>query len=226
MIITGPFCVLNNLHGIPMMIIIETTHEDTMDDKSLTLGRLLGQTEAFTAIAARCTAAQAAAMRTVREEKLYLGQTKDWEECCYKFFHTGKDNANRFIRLLEDFGPEYFLVAQYSRISASTYRALQPAIRDNTLHHNGEAIALIPENAGKVAAAVNDIRKTITIKAIKPDPEPESVPVSDPILPLERQCTEAVSAIERIIETRQYGEQVRAVICYLRTRLNRLEMTL
>jgi hypothetical protein len=198
----------------------------TMKD-DLLLGRLLGRHETLTAIAGRCTAEQVVAMREVREKKLYEGESKDFGEFCLKHFRTSKDNANRLIRLLDEFGPKYFLVAQFTRLSPATYRALAPAIEGDKLNHNGEAIALIPENAGKVAAAVAEIRKTITIKPVAdPDPPKPPEPPGDPIPPVEAKCNETLAAIERVIALRTHSAQIRATVCYLRTRLNRIEMTI
>src|SRR5262249_50285798 len=145
------------------------------------LGRLLGRREAFNIVAARCSAAEAVALRQMREDRLYLNQAKDWEEFCTKYLHMSKDSANRIIRYLDEFGPAYFEVSQLTRISPATYRAIAPAIRDQALHHNGEAIALIPENAEKVAEAVAELRNAA------PTPEPER---ADPIPALEKSCTE------------------------------------
>src|SRR3954451_14624965 len=87
----------------------------------LDLGRLLGQREAFNVVAARCSAADATLLRDMREQKVFEGRCADWGEFCEKYLHISKTNANRVIRLLEDHGPQYFEVAQLTRISPSTY---------------------------------------------------------------------------------------------------------
>src|SRR5436305_15100138 len=107
----------------------------------LTLGRLLGRREAFNIVAARCSAADAALMREMREKKLYLNHAKDWSEFCAQHLHISRESADRVIRHLDEFGPTYFDLAQLVRISAATYRAIAPAIQDQALHHNGETIA-------------------------------------------------------------------------------------
>jgi hypothetical protein len=150
---------------------------------------------------------------------VYLSQAKDWDEFCSKHLHTTKETANRLIRYLDEFGPAYFEVAQFTRISPATYRAIAPSIRDQSLHHNGEAIALIPENAEKVAAAVAELRKTA---APPPAPAPE-----DPIVKLEKRCAEVVEEMETAVSTlRDRREQVRAALGFLRRRLERVELTL
>jgi len=158
------------------------------------------------------------------DKKLYLDYAKNFNEFCQKHFHTSKENATRLIRLLEEFGPTYFEVAQLTRISPATYRAIAPAIRDQTLHHNGEAIALIPENAGKVAAAVAEVRKTVTIKpAVEPDPD---APSDNPVRIAVQKCNEAVAAIEQVMGPGTHSACIHAALCYLRSRLSYMEMTM
>ena len=185
----------------------------------LTLGRLLGRREAFSIVAARCSAADAALLREMRDKKLYLNHAKDWGEFCAEYLRTSKESANRIIHYLDEFGPTYFEVAQLTRISPATYRLVAPSIRDQALHHNGDAIALIPENAAQLAAAVAEIRKAVKT------PEAPPPPPEDPLARLERRCTELVKELEAAIETR-HNQQMRAVVCYLRQRVERLERTI
>jgi hypothetical protein len=128
-------------------------------------------------VAARCSAADAQILRQVRDEKLYLALAKDWDEFCTSHLHMCRSNANRVIGLLNEFGPQYFEVAQLTRISPETYRAIAPSIQDGALHTDGEAIALIPENAEKISAAVAELRK----------PAPKPPAPSDPLAALREQ---------------------------------------
>jgi hypothetical protein len=178
------------------------------------LGRLLGRREAFSVIAARCSAADAATLRKVREEKAYLSRCKDWEEFCTTYLHLSKAHANRIIQLLDEFGPAYFDLAQLTRISPDTYRSVAPSIQDDSLHFEGEEIALIPANAAKVAAIVAEIRQAAAARRN-----------ADPAGNLERQI---LRAFERLITMAAGGsrEQVAAAVSKVRTRLDELELQL
>jgi hypothetical protein len=188
----------------------------------LTLGKLLGRREAFKLVAARCSAAEVATLREIREQKLYLSYAKDWGEFCERRLHTNKQNVNREIRILEEFGSSYYEVSQLTRISPSTYRAIAPWIRDQAIHHNGEAIALIPENAEKVAAAVAELRKAATVA--EPAAEPEAPP-EELLDLLEEECRGLSAKLEQAIPT--VGDRrwrLKLTVCGLRDRLNRLEV--
>jgi len=182
------------------------------------LGRLLGRRDAFNLIAARCSAADAALLRELRDDKLYVGQASGWDEFCTKFLHISKQSANRLIHYLNEFGPGYFEVAQLTRISPTVYRAIAPAVQDHAIQHDGESIALVPENMEKVAAAVAQLRKA----AAPPPPAPPA----DPIPALDAQCNELVASLTQLVNRREHVLRLQASIGSLKLRLSNLEMML
>jgi hypothetical protein len=125
---------------------------------SFELGGVLGQRKAFGLIAGRCSAAEAAAIRRLREERLYQASKLNWKQFCPLHLGMSRTQADHLILLLEEFGPVYFEVTQLMRVSAETYRAIAPAVKDGHIHWQNEAIALLPENSEKVAAAVAGLR--------------------------------------------------------------------
>jgi hypothetical protein len=194
-------------------------------NKDMSLGQLLGQHQAFSVIAARCSAADAALLKKMRSERLYLDYAADWKAFCSAYLHMSDDSANRAIHLLEEFGPSYFDVSQLTRISAATYRAIAPSIDDRGLHHNGEAIALIPENAAKVAAAVAELRKAVTVKPTPPvTPAKPEAPPQDPHRVLDEECSAFADKIERSIPLlREHRSRLKATVCGFRHRLDRID---
>jgi hypothetical protein len=125
------------------------------------LGVVLGQSHAFGLVAGRCSAAQAQTVRRLREEKLFKACCEKWEDFCPQYLKMCRAEADRIIRLLEEFGPTYFELSQVTRISAETYRAIAPAIENGALHFNGEAIPLNTDNSRKLAAAVAEMRSAL-----------------------------------------------------------------
>src|SRR5215471_15404041 len=111
------------------------------------LGVAMGQSQALNLVAGRCTAAQAACLRRIRNEKLFLEFSDSWEEFCPAHLGISRSEANRLIGLLDEFGPGYHQVAQFTRISPATYRAIASKVQDGALHFDGEEIDLCVENA-------------------------------------------------------------------------------
>ncbi len=122
-------------------------------DEMLDLGMVLGQNQAFGFLAGRCSAAQADTIRRLRNEKLYKRVTEHWREFCPEYLKMSGAQADSIIRLWEEFGAGYFEIAQLTRVSPETYRALAPAVDNGVLNLNGEQIELTIENSRKVAAA-------------------------------------------------------------------------
>ena len=148
------------------------------------LGVVLGQTSAFGLIAGRCSAAQAAALRRLRQDKMYKSCTLHWEEFCRKYLKMSRAEADKIIRLWEEFGAGYFEVAQLTRISAQTYRAIAPSVKEGALQFNGETIELTAENSRKVAAAVAGLR------------QPKQM--QERLASLDKNCARLIAEIEAI----------------------------
>jgi hypothetical protein len=146
---------------------------------SFELGTMIGQRKAFGLIAGRCSAAEAAAIRRIREERLYQASKLSWIEFCPRHLGMCRAQADRLIRLLEEFGADYFDVAQLTRVPPEAYRAIAPAVKDGHIHWQNEAIALLPENSERVAAAVAGLREVARAAASPAEPEQTAAPADD-----------------------------------------------
>ena len=125
----------------------------------LDLGIWLGRRQAFGLIAGRASAADADCLRRIRDQRLYKSKTPNWGELCAHYVGASKTQVDRVIRQLEEFGAEFFQLTQLTRISPETYRAIAGQVSQEGLRFEGEMIALVPENAKKVAAAVAELRR-------------------------------------------------------------------
>ncbi|MBZ5623272.1 MAG: hypothetical protein LAQ69_31805 [Acidobacteriia bacterium] len=164
----------------------------TPDTLEFELGSMLGERKAFGLIAGRCSAAHAACLRNLRDRKLYKSRCTSWEEFCPKYLRLSRGHANRIIQTLEEFGPDYFELAELTRITPEEFRAIGPEVKDKVLHANGEAIALLPENAGKLTAAVEALRRHAS---------PEiPVPLSSRtrLVRLERRCDDVTDEFQKL----------------------------
>jgi hypothetical protein len=141
---------------------------------------MLGSQREFAAVSGRCSAAGAECLRRVGDEKLYLSRAATGEEFCPNQLGLSRAKANRIIRNPEECGPDYFEVAQLTRITPEVPRD-RTAIREKSIHVEGQAIALIPENCDRVAEAVVELRA-----AAAPAAPPSSA--HDRIAAIERRC--------------------------------------
>jgi hypothetical protein len=195
----------------------------------LELGVALGQNHAFGLIAGRCSAAQAEGPRRLREEKLYRLCTEKWDDFCPRYLKISRSEADRTIKLWEEFGATYFEVSQLTRVSPETFRAIAPAIQDGALHYRGEAIELNPENSRKVAASVAELRSAIPKRAPgSRSLEPKAQDLSqEPDLTvrigkLNECCTALVTEFESMSSDESLGparELFHAVLTRVRTEL-------
>ena len=107
------------------------------------------------------SAAQAEGIRRLREGKLYKACTEKWDDFCPRFLKISRAEADKIIRLWEEFGAAYFELTQLTRVSPETFRAIAPSLQDGALHYRGEVIELNPENARRVAAVVAELRSAL-----------------------------------------------------------------
>jgi len=124
----------------------------------LNLGAWLGRHQAFGLIANRCSAADAECLKTIRDAGEYKQLSLTWEQFCVKHAGVSRVHADRQIHHLEEFGRNYFRLAEVMPISPDTYRLIAGAVSDEGLECDGERVPLVRENRGKIAAAVTALR--------------------------------------------------------------------
>jgi hypothetical protein len=131
------------------------------------LGEWLGRKQTFGLIAAKAAAADIECLRHIREKKLFRAKGVDWAEFCQEYAGVTRSYADRLIRQLEEFGPNYFHLSQIVRISPADYRKISPAVTDEGIAFGDETIVISPENSQKVVEAVNELRAAIPAKEVE-----------------------------------------------------------
>lgn len=147
------------------------------------LGRWLGRREAFGLIAGRCSAAEAESLRHIRDEKLYRGVARNWDEFCSIHVGASRRNVERNVRLLEEFGPAFFHVSQIAHIGPEEYRTIVEHVDGEGVRLDGAVVALLPENGVEVASAVSEL-----LRRAQPEPAEAEDPSFEPVL---RRCQAA-----------------------------------
>jgi hypothetical protein len=131
------------------------------------LGKWMGRKQAFCLVAGKTAAADVECLRHIREKKLYHAVGVDWTDFCKQYAGITRAYADRLIRQLEDFGPNYFNLSQIVRISADVYRHIAPAVSDEGITLGDEKIAISPENSEKLVEAVSELRAAIPAKEVE-----------------------------------------------------------
>jgi hypothetical protein len=121
-------------------------------------GAWVGRQQAFAVIANKCSAAQALCLKQVRETRLFEKLGLNWEEFCKEYAGISRENADRLIRQHEEFGDAYFRLSEIARISPETYRQIAGQVSDEGIEFDGGKLALTPENAPQIRAAIQTLR--------------------------------------------------------------------
>jgi hypothetical protein len=136
----------------------------------------------------------------LRQEKLYKRCCEKWDDFCPRYLKMSRVEADRTIKLWEEFGTAYFELSQLTRVSPEAYRAIAPSIGNGILHHNGEEIPLNAENARRVAAAVAEMRSGLAKKPAE-SPERESLMRQIDALCHETVLMERIGKLDRCGQT-------------------------
>jgi hypothetical protein len=127
----------------------------------LEVGTWLGRHQAFALLANKCSAADAACLRQIRDNKYYRTLGLNWDDFCSR--HAGVDSrtADRIIERLEEFGEAYFNLSQLIPIQPATYRELASNVTGNTIDLDGQKIPITPEHAPAIVEAVRELRSRL-----------------------------------------------------------------
>ena len=98
-----------------------------------------------------------------------------WEQFCEERLGITCMTANKIVRQLEEFGPEYFTLAQLTRVTPEEYRRLKVDVRGHKLLHAGEEIPIEAENGPRLATAIEELRRNARVD-LAASVEPVDVP--------------------------------------------------
>ena len=189
-----------------------SNEDSTAITDAIDLGVILGQSQTCALIAGRCSAAQAATLQKLRDGRKYKVLNPIWEDFCKEHLKISRSEADKIIRLWQEFGAGYFEISNLTGISPETYRAIAPSISEGAIHCNGEAIELNLDNSRKVAAAVAELRRAL------PAPAPRPVDIRDRIAALDKRCDAVVHEFEEMASEKQEDENwLLLTLCLERT---------
>jgi hypothetical protein len=163
-------------------------------DEILDLGTWMGRKQAFASLAGGCSAADAECLRQMRDGKKHRALGLSWAEFCKQRIGTTRQSADKIIHRLEEFGPQYFRLAQATGITPEEYRRIAGSVSEKGLAHAGELIPISAEEAPRLIAAVEELRQ-------QAEPETAKCEVEDAdraIEKAERQFRAAVDEVGRV----------------------------
>ena len=101
---------------------------DNNSDDIYQLGNVVGRKQALASITGRWSAADAECLRQIRDQKGYRALNLNWKQFCQQRVGASYMTVDKIIRRLEEFGPQYFELAQATGISEEEYRRIQSAV--------------------------------------------------------------------------------------------------
>ena len=164
-------------------------------------GAWVGRQQAFAVIANKCSAAQALCLKQVRETRLYEKLELTWEEFCKEYAGIGRAYADKLIQQHEEFGEAYFRLSEIARISPETYRQISSQVSEEGLEFDGRKLALIPENAPQIRAAVQTLR--VQLKEARDANQPASPGITQLLIRMDALLEEVSAMSRRLLDAGQ-----------------------
>jgi hypothetical protein len=122
------------------------------------LGASVGRGQAFGLVANHCSAAHARCLQQLRESDDYKRLRMTWAEFCQEHIGLTRQRVDQLIQNLDEFGDTYFNLSRIVPVSPDAYRQIAGKIEGEEIEINGEKVAIVPENAPRIRAAVNHMR--------------------------------------------------------------------
>ena len=126
--------------------------------KQLDLGSWVGLQKAFANVSSGCSAARAQCLKQVRDSHMLDDLGFTWEEFCTLHAGISRRHADNLIHQYERFGDAYFRLTEIAPVSPKTFQQIAAQVTPDTIEIDGQPIAITPENAPKIRAAIQSLR--------------------------------------------------------------------
>ena len=168
-------------------------------EKNRDLGSWTGLQKAFAAVAGSCSAARAQCLRQVRDSKMLDDLGLTWDESCTDCAGISRRHADHLIQQYAQFGDAYFRLSEIARVSPKTFQKIAGHLTsDNVsdaLEIDGRKLALIPENAAKIRAAIHSLRSQVRHSPAAPRPPAGVVELQIRVDALSADLDKAIAAL-------------------------------
>jgi len=194
--------------------------EQPKPDEILEVGTWMGRKQAFASLAGGCAAADAECLRQMRDGKKYRALGLSWSDFCKQRLGLTRPTADKIIHRLEEFGPQYFRLAQATGITPEEYRRIAGSVSEQGLAHAGELIPIRAEDGPRLIAAVAELRQQAEPEAGKS----EAKDVDQAIEKAERLCRTAVDEVGRVEHLALSPAQRAKLLSEVSNQIGRLSM--
>lgn len=138
--------------------------------KQIDLGSWVGLQKAFSTLASSCSAARAQCLKQVRDSNMLDDLGFTWEEFCTLHAGISRRHADNLIHQYERFGDAYFRLSEIAPVSPKTFQQIAAQVTAETIEVDGQLLALTPENAPKIRAAIQSLRRQVQHPSGDPRP--------------------------------------------------------
>jgi hypothetical protein len=169
-------------------------------EKQFDLGSWTGLQKAFAAVAGSCSAARAQCLKQVRDSQILDSLGLTWDEFCTEHAGISRGHADHLIRQYDQFGDAYFRLSEIARVSSKTFEQIADhVVSDNAgavLEIDGAKLALVPENAARIRAAIQTLRNQVRRP---PAPERPSAGVIELQIRVDALAADIARAIAKLV---------------------------
>lgn len=131
------------------------------NQKHIDIGSWTGLQKAFATVAGSCSAARAQCLKQVRESGMLDDIGLTWDEFCKDYAGLSRPHADSLIRQYEQFGDAYFRLSEIARVSSKTFQQIASRVDADAIEIDGQKVALVPENAPRIRAAIQTLREQV-----------------------------------------------------------------
>jgi hypothetical protein len=132
------------------------------------LGAGVGRQQALAMVGAKCSAAQAQSLKTIKETRWFEKLRMNWDQFCTEYVGISRTQVDKYIAQYKEFGENYFRLAELARISPDLYRHIEGQVTETTIELHGDIIPLTSENAPRIRAGIARLRQQLQDARCKP----------------------------------------------------------
>ena len=182
--------------------------------KQIDLGSWVGLQKAFANVSSGCSAARAQCLKQVRDSPMLDDLGLTWEEFCTLHAGISRRHADNLIQQYERFGDAYFRLTEIAPVSPKTFQQIAAQVTPDTIDVDGQPLALTPETATRIRAAIQSLRRQLQHPSDNPRPPADVIELQLRLDAVLRDAAKAFHAINPIAPPGLELASLRALAAY------------